>query len=134
MLERASVDRQRALGVMRRFALCLESFENFALGCDDFARVCDTLLHLDELWGLPRHGQACYKPRRMTAKAPITPFDCPVCGAQYKLVRVEDKAAVDRQITCRSCGGPLQGRDGRFILKYFMVSRPRVQAQRQRRG
>ena len=29
------------------------------------------------------------------------------------------------QITCRSCGTPLEGREGRFILKYFLVSRPK---------
>lgn len=62
----------------------------------------------------------------MTTNSPITPFDCPSCGAQYKLVRTEAGAVlVDRQITCRSCGAPLEGRDGRFILKYFLVNRPK---------
>jgi len=28
---------------------------------------------------------------------------------------------VDREIVCRSCGAPLTGRDGKFVLKYFML-------------
>jgi len=32
---------------------------------------------------------------------------------------------MDREITCRSCGGPLHGRDGHFVLKYLLVERPR---------
>jgi hypothetical protein len=59
-------------------------------------------------------------------------FDCPICGAQYKLVRVEADAAQDREINCRSCGGPLNGREGVFALKYFLVDRRRkTQAQAQ---
>jgi len=54
-----------------------------------------------------------------------TPFDCPNCGAQYKLVRVETNETLpDQQLACRKCGGPLQGRQGRFVLKYFLVDRP----------
>jgi predicted nucleic acid-binding Zn ribbon protein len=44
-------------------------------------------------------------------------FDCPNCGAEYKVVRAEGDPPPDRQIECRRCGGPLQGRDGKFILK-----------------
>jgi len=29
----------------------------------------------------------------------------------------------DREITCLSCGAPLHGREGPFILKYFLVER-----------
>ena len=51
-----------------------------------------------------------------------TPFACPNCGAQYEIVRVEkDTVVAGEQVTCRRCGGPLSGRDGRFILKYFLV-------------
>jgi hypothetical protein len=32
------------------------------------------------------------------------------------------------EITCRSCGGPLQGREGRFLLKYFLVDKRRKAA------
>jgi hypothetical protein len=28
----------------------------------------------------------------------------------------------DREITCVSCRGPLQGREGPFVLKYFLVN------------
>ena len=28
----------------------------------------------------------------------------------------------------RKCGGPLHGRDGQFIVKYFLVDRPRRRA------
>lgn len=44
-------------------------------------------------------------------------FSCPNCGALYRLVRVEAENAVDRELTCLACGGPLQGREGRFVLK-----------------
>jgi predicted RNA-binding Zn-ribbon protein involved in translation (DUF1610 family) len=55
-----------------------------------------------------------------------TPFECPNCGAQYKLVRLETNEALpDQELACRKCGGPLHGREGRFILKYFLVDRPR---------
>ncbi len=53
-------------------------------------------------------------------------FDCPDCGAQYKLVRVEADAEQDRQITCCRCGAPLNGREGAFALKYFLVGRPQA--------
>jgi hypothetical protein len=53
-------------------------------------------------------------------------FDCPHCQAKYKLVRVDAPIVeIMQEITCRSCGGPLQGREGRFIMKYFLVSKRR---------
>ena len=55
-------------------------------------------------------------------------FICPNCNAQYKLVRADAyHAASYCQIECYHCGGPLNGRDGQFILKYFLVDRPRRQ-------
>jgi predicted RNA-binding Zn-ribbon protein involved in translation (DUF1610 family) len=70
----------------------------------------------------------------MTDRQPVTRFDCPNCGAHYRLVRVEAPANTpDREITCRSCGAPLQAREGRYILKYFLVERPRIQARAGRR-
>ena len=54
-----------------------------------------------------------------------TSFQCPTCGAEYKLVRVETKEVVpDQQITCRKCGGQLPGSG----LKYFLVDRGRRRA------
>ena len=55
------------------------------------------------------------------------PFNCPNCGAKYEIVRVEapPQWMADRDIKCVSCGGSLQGRHGMFVLKYFLVERPR---------
>jgi DNA-directed RNA polymerase subunit RPC12/RpoP len=54
-------------------------------------------------------------------------FKCPTCGAEYEVVRAEAPPGptTDREITCLNCGGPLQGREGAFLLKYFLVSRLR---------
>src|SRR5262249_39436765 len=49
-------------------------------------------------------------------------FDCPNCGAGYKVVRMESDAIdVEGQIVCRRCGGPLFGGGGRKTLKYFLL-------------
>ena len=68
-------------------------------------------------------------------KSDLSPFECPNCGAKYKLIRVEaEPQSLDRQITCRSCGAPLHGREGAIALKYFLVDRPRPQAPAARFG
>ncbi|MGB6766932.1 MAG: hypothetical protein WBE50_02365 [Methyloceanibacter sp.] len=64
----------------------------------------------------------------------ITRFDCPNCAAEYKLVRAEAGPPPDHQIECRRCGAPLHGREGRFILKYFLIGRGRTQAKAARAG
>ena len=49
-------------------------------------------------------------------------FTCPNCKALYQVVKAEPgPETVDREIVCRSCGAPLTGRDGKFVLKYFML-------------
>ena len=55
------------------------------------------------------------------------PFECPNCGAKYEIVRAEvpPQPTADREVRCVSCGGSLRGRHGMFILKYFLVERPR---------
>ena len=54
------------------------------------------------------------------------PFKCPDCGAVYQVVKVEaGPETVDRQVRCRACGAPLGGRDGDFVLKYFLLWNPR---------
>jgi predicted RNA-binding Zn-ribbon protein involved in translation (DUF1610 family) len=69
------------------------------------------------------------KRESVVAKPDVVSFDCPNCGAKYKLVRAEaDPKLLDRQITCRSCGAPLHGREGSMALKYFLVDGPRKQA------
>jgi hypothetical protein len=54
-------------------------------------------------------------------------FHCPTCTAKYEIVRVEAPPGptTDREIVCVACGGPLLGREGKFLLKYFLVERPR---------
>lgn len=51
-----------------------------------------------------------------------TDFNCPTCGALYKLVRVEAPTANDKPLTCLSCGVPLLNREGKFALKYFRTN------------
>ena len=52
-----------------------------------------------------------------------TPFQCPTCGAEYKLVRIETKETVpDQQMACRKCGSSLPGAEGRLVLKYFLLA------------
>ncbi len=50
-------------------------------------------------------------------------FNCPACGAEYKVVRMEATSSetTDEELQCRNCGGALDARDGNFILKYFLV-------------
>ena len=53
------------------------------------------------------------------------PFKCPNCGAFYRVVKTDaGPETVDRQIKCRACGAPLNGRDGQFVLKYFLTWNP----------
>jgi predicted Zn finger-like uncharacterized protein len=47
---------------------------------------------------------------------------CPNCNARYEMVKVEaGPETVDREVNCRSCGASLPGREGNFVLKYFML-------------
>ena len=58
------------------------------------------------------------------ATAQALRFNCPNCDALYQLIRIETDsvtATADRQIECLACGAPLQGRDGRYLLKYFLL-------------
>jgi DNA-directed RNA polymerase subunit RPC12/RpoP len=54
-------------------------------------------------------------------------FKCPTCGAEYEAVRIEAPPGptTDREIVCLNCGGPLSGREGAFLFKYFLISRLR---------
>jgi hypothetical protein len=71
------------------------------------------------------------------------PYACPTSEAEYKVVRVAvETGAPEGRLTCRKCGGPLHAREGRYILKYFLVGgsrrylrprRSRTRAQRQER-
>jgi hypothetical protein len=56
-----------------------------------------------------------------------------ICAAKYEVVRVEapPRPTIDREITCVSCGAPLNGREGQLILKYFLVEGKRRSSRRQ---
>ena len=57
------------------------------------------------------------------------PFKCPHCEARYEVVRIEEPPRpTHREVTCLRSGGPLHGRDGRFLLKYFLTERPKRRA------
>jgi predicted Zn finger-like uncharacterized protein len=52
-------------------------------------------------------------------------FNCPNCNALYRLIKAEaGPETTDREINCRACGAPLPGRDGNFVLKYFLLRNP----------
>lgn len=51
-----------------------------------------------------------------------TPFVCPACRAQYKVVRVEAPPGADAEdVACVGCGAALKAREGGLVLKYFFV-------------
>jgi len=51
-----------------------------------------------------------------------TMYFCPNCNALYQLVKVEAvPEANDREITCLACGVPFPKREGKFVLKYFLL-------------
>jgi predicted RNA-binding Zn-ribbon protein involved in translation (DUF1610 family) len=52
-------------------------------------------------------------------------FLCPICGAKYRMTRMEALDEPTRPIACIACDGPLSGRDGEFFLKYFLIERPK---------
>jgi predicted Zn finger-like uncharacterized protein len=70
----------------------------------------------------------------MTEKLRPSAFHCPHCAAKYALVKVEAVSPVGAKVHCISCGGPLDGRENAFILKYFLLERPRHDEQQRRVG
>jgi hypothetical protein len=51
-------------------------------------------------------------------------FTCLNCKALYQLVKVEaGLETADRALACLVCGAPLPGREGEFVLKYFLLRR-----------
>jgi len=61
-------------------------------------------------------------------------FYCPNCDALYQVAKVEaGPETVHREITCRACGGPLAGREGNLVLKYFLL-RKAIGNQKWQRG
>jgi hypothetical protein len=49
-------------------------------------------------------------------------FTCPNCQALYQVVKVEaGRETAFHDVPCLACGAPLSGRDGEFVVKYFML-------------
>jgi hypothetical protein len=49
-------------------------------------------------------------------------FFCPKCSALYQIVKVEaGPETINREVTCQACDAPLPAREGKFVLKYFML-------------
>jgi hypothetical protein len=52
----------------------------------------------------------------------FNPFTCPNCHAFYQVVKVEaGPETKGHEIACRVCGVPLAGREGKYVLKYFLL-------------
>ena len=52
----------------------------------------------------------------------VKTFKCPHCDALYQVVKAEaGSEAVNGDIACRACRGPLAACDGEFVLKYFLL-------------
>ena len=94
----------------------------------DFQIPRPSVLKLSYLLRLPLHTRSHYL--RHMPDPSSAPFNCPNCGAKYEVIRVEapPRPTTDREIYCVSCGGPLHGRQGVFVLKYFLIERPRRRA------
>ena len=78
-----------------------------------------------QLWVVGDEGFALRYPYPEPRQCPMDeakPYACPTCAVEYKVVRVEAKTTVpEGRLTCRNCGGPLYAREGRYILKYFLL-------------
>lgn len=60
-------------------------------------------------------------------------MNCPNCNAKYDVVRTEATApATDAEVKCLDCDAPFPAREGAFIMKYFLVERPRLRLRRAR--
>jgi hypothetical protein len=58
----------------------------------------------------------------VASSARLKSFTCPKCNALYQVVKVEaGPETEDRAIACSVCGGPLAGREAKFVLKYFLL-------------
>ena len=58
----------------------------------------------------------------MAAVSHFNTFTCPNCKALYQVIKVEaGPETKGHEIACRVCGVPLAGREGKFVLKYFLL-------------
>jgi hypothetical protein len=61
-------------------------------------------------------------------------YFCPNCNALYQIVKVEaGPEGTSREITCRACGAPFLAREGKFVLKYFMLRQATVRIKKPKR-
>jgi len=63
-------------------------------------------------------------------------FTCRKCKALYHIVKVEaGPETVFQEVPCRVCRAPLVGREGNFVLKYFLLRKAaRVRKWRRRKN
>jgi hypothetical protein len=67
-----------------------------------------------------------YRERCMPGRGPSS-FTCPSCKALYELVKVAaGPETVFRDVSCRVCDRALAGREGDFVLKYFLLRKGRT--------
>ena len=59
----------------------------------------------------------------VTVKTAEVNFTCPKCSSLYEVVRAEAAPAVDLNITCPICGGPLPARQAQYALRYYLLRR-----------
>jgi hypothetical protein len=55
----------------------------------------------------------------MPGRSSFNSFTCPDCQVLYQVVKVE--AGPESVFQEVSCGEPLAGREGNFVLKYFLL-------------
>ena len=60
----------------------------------------------------------------VTVKTAEVNFTCPKCSSLYEVVRAEAAPAVDPDITCPICGGPLPARQAQYALRYYLCGEP----------
>ena len=51
-------------------------------------------------------------------------FECPECGAKYKTVQIPKVAEVPA-VSCGCCRTPLPPEEGKVLLQYRLVGRPK---------
>ena len=61
-------------------------------------------------------------------------FTCPNCQALYHVIKTEaGPETTFHEVTCRACGvAQFPGRDGEFVVKYFLLRHGLRRRQRQR--
>jgi predicted Zn finger-like uncharacterized protein len=49
-------------------------------------------------------------------------FTCPNCRALYEVVKIEASPETEKhEVRCQVCAGTLDGREGKFVLKYYLL-------------